>query len=193
MALNKNTDLNPSYRWHNLANSYLELAAIGLSCEKNKKNYKILLPIIFCIKHGIELYLKGLNVESDYHFISTHDQKRLFLEIYNQLDYSTRDNPKNKETLQGFIKIIKKYYINLIGGQQLFESPDEKNMQFRYLQKEKNVYCKLKNLDINQVKKDIQDIVSFGNLLNIHLQLNKNNLNHTVFFDNQIIKGFFCL
>lgn len=179
------TDYNPSYRWHNLANAYLELADIGLSHLKLKKNFKTLLPIIYCIKHGLELYLKGLNVELDYSFLKVHNQKELCNKIYRLLSFSEENISENKKVLSDFISIVWSYHTNLIGGQRIFESTDEMNEKFRYLQKESYGYSKLRHVNIDQVKKDIKNIKIYGSLLNIKVQVNKEQLNGAIYFDSK--------
>lgn len=114
--------INCSYhRWIWFAYSYLALTEIGLEKLKEginnpnnirsikdyfafRKKY-LFIPIIYNLKHALEIILKGLNIQANNEYIQTHDaiinKKALQLIISKFSD---------KEKLKNLDKIVDKYY-----------------------------------------------------------------------------------
>ena len=105
MVKNKQTKLQKWY-WHFVAKSYLALAYIGIEEIKNKTYCKepnflyrvspqvyeaklLLIPIIWNIKHAIEIVLKAGDVTFQGKYLETHDLN----ELKKELD-SLRYTPK---------------------------------------------------------------------------------------------------
>lgn len=132
--------------WMKYCQAYLELARIGL-LELNDANHlpkdafiegsiytdKILLiPIIWCIKHAIELLFKALNIRISEEFILVHDNDLLHTEIKNAfLALGIKSSPFLSELLV----LSNKYYkLNFWDSflKKHCEINDDQNDLFRY-------------------------------------------------------------
>ena len=128
-------------------------------------DYEMLMPVIFNLKHGIELYLKALimqiNLKQEYPI--SHDL--LFL-LSNLIIEIKKVKPKEKDILNILDKKmrlkIEKYYFGLYAFSQYKINPDINNEAERYPE-HKNYNCydveklyeKVGNELLNEIKEDV--------------------------------------
>jgi len=112
------------YNWIFWAKSYLALAYIGIQELKDKKYLEaqeigilvwgtwqvydaqlLLIPIIWNLKHGIELIFKALNVTFVEEYLKNHDIKQLREELETVLEKKDPD-----KYFDEFVNITDKYY-----------------------------------------------------------------------------------
>ncbi|MFA6601817.1 MAG: hypothetical protein WCT02_03070 [Candidatus Paceibacterota bacterium] len=134
------------HRWIWFAYSYLTLVKIGLekmqieiddpSNINNIENYfafrkkYLFIPIIYNLKHSLEIILKGLHIQANNDYIQTHDiminKKALKLIVSRSSD---------KNTLNDLDKIVDKYYkIEFFNGNlnKKIKISDKSNDMFRF-------------------------------------------------------------
>ncbi len=157
-------------RWLNFANSFLDLALVGLLDYKKRKKVKILIPVIFCIKHGLELWLKGLLLQVNGCFDQKHNQVELFNDIENFL---SNCDIKLKQKIVKLKTIVQNYHYNRIGGQMFIFENDHMNINFRYLVMGSQEYKKLASINVKQLESDINEIFLCSTSIDMHLQLSK--------------------
>lgn len=113
---------NSSYhRWKWFSYSYLALVEIGLkklreeinhpSNVKDIKHYFVFckkylfIPIIYNLKHALEIILKGLNIQGNNGYIQTHD-----IMLNNNALQSIINESTDNQNINTLIDIINKYY-----------------------------------------------------------------------------------
>ncbi len=99
-------------------------------------NYHLIFPIIFNVKHGIELYIKTLgNLDRD-EYLPIHDYKKLLNYLID--DVKQPDNKVIFEKLKSEIwTIIKKYYFGTYIPENMEWDADIQNQAERYPHREK--------------------------------------------------------
>ncbi len=129
-------------------------------------DYEMLMPVIFNLKHGIELYLKALimQVNTGQEYPTSHD----LLKLLNQLILEINNNKYNidlKLLDQDLREIIEQYYFGLYAFALYKINPDIKNEAERYPEHINDNCYEIKDLyDINfykllnKIKKDCVDI-----------------------------------
>lgn len=170
------------YEWVSFTRSYLSLARIGLEELKNKhyirkcsfeydfeyNNKHLLIPIIFNIKHSIELIIKSLGVNIDKKYAWGHNLKNLIKDLQSKMPKIKKQN-KIKE----FVKLVFKYYkckfwSNKIVGQS--DIIDRKNDIFRFPDNDANFILDLilfKNISQKETDELLNDIKKLNALLGI--------------------------
>ena len=134
-------------------------------------DYEMLMPVIFNLKHGIELFLKAFlmktNLKQEYP--TSHD---LLILLNFLISNIINNKPKEKKVIEILNKdireIIEKYYYGLYAFSKYKINPDTNNEAERYPEY-RNCNCyKIDNLfDLNynelleMIKKDIQYIQKF--------------------------------
>jgi hypothetical protein len=107
--------------WYKYCQAYLELARIGLLELKDahhlpKDSFRegaiytdkiLLIPVIWCLKHAIELLLKFLDIRISQEFSSVHDSTQLHDEIQNA--FRTL-GIKDSKSLSELLDLSDKYY-----------------------------------------------------------------------------------
>lgn len=131
-------------------------------------DYEMLMPVIFNLKHGVELYLKALimqvNLKQEY--LLSHDL--LFL-LNNLIIEIKKVKPKEKNVLDILDKRIRikieKYYFGLYAFSQYKVNPDINNEAERYPEyqnyncyKIEKLYKIVGNELLNEIKEDIVTI-----------------------------------
>lgn len=145
-----------AYEWAHMPQSYLLSAYLLCSELKNHKkfllgaghpyhgseifknngfpphqNYHIIFPAIFNLKHGIELYIKGLSNKEDMTYIHEHDLLKLFDDLISE-----SKDPTNKVIFTVLKNktwpIIKKYYFGTYIAGNIEANPDLYNQAERY-------------------------------------------------------------
>ncbi len=156
-----------SYRFPKKLNCLNNIQKIDKKCGFTSANpdYEILMPIIFNLKHGIELYLKALimqiNLKQEYP--QSHDL--LFL-LNNLIIEIKKIKPKAEDVLNTLDKKmrpkIEKYYFGLYAFSQYKINPDSNNEAERYPEyRNYNCYKVEKLYEIvsiellNEIRKDI--------------------------------------
>lgn len=107
--------------WYDYSRGYLRLAHLGL-LELKQQKYRnefnqftqsdiyddniILIPIIWCLKHSIELVLKSFNVRIDKEYSLVHDNAQLQDEIKKSF---SNLGIKKPDSLEDLIKLSDKY------------------------------------------------------------------------------------
>lgn len=180
---------NGSVQFLNMANSYLDLADIGLksfiNTKKSLRKPVLLIPIIYSVKHGVELYLKALGVQINMGFWKTHNKETLYNDIERQIEYLVAYKEEMKERFRKFANIVFDYHFNKIGGQQFFDGEEDcQNDFFRFPQNKSQCFINLKDVDIGNLRKDIQSIRKLGEMLDFYIQLNKRKFDTVIFLDN---------
>lgn len=94
-------------------------------------NYELIFPIIFNLKHGIELYLKGLGCIDHHSYRTIHDFHELFDFIIGEASVKNAAHLKKmKDETWGTIK--KYYYGTYIPSNTIESKPDTMNDAERY-------------------------------------------------------------
>ncbi|OIO29018.1 hypothetical protein COX93_00255 [Candidatus Nomurabacteria bacterium CG_4_10_14_0_2_um_filter_30_12] len=114
----------------------------------NNPDYEMLLPVIFNLKHGIELYLKALTMQTDINLV--YSQSHDLIALLNILILKIKDNHISNSMLKildyDIRKIVEKYYFGLYAFAQERVYPDINNEAERYPEyKNPNCY-KIENL-----------------------------------------------
>ncbi|MDD5463926.1 MAG: hypothetical protein PHP62_02165 [Candidatus Moranbacteria bacterium] len=176
--------------YEHFAKTYLLMARISLlaidgSIDKKKLNPDdnwrlesglILIPIIYCIRHSIELFLKSIDIGNTISYLKTHDNKELskvLLSIKAPLaDFKKIKKIINKYTSYCFSKEL----IENVSKKQSIKTFDSMNELFRYPDNDINLAICGKNLHLlksSEVLQDIEDIkLIFGRYSSIR-QLTK--------------------
>ncbi len=150
----------PSYN-----NIFNPIQQIGKKCGFSSSNpdYEILLPIVFNLKHGVELYLKALimNIDKDKEYPHEHNLKKIIDSLNNKL----KGEIELKNELIKLVGIINKYYYGTYAFTKEKNSPDINNEAERYPElRNKDCYeiCNLfSNVNrqlIEMIIKDTQDL-----------------------------------
>ncbi len=166
--------------WAFIAKSYLTLAYIGIQELKSKKYFNdkevsilksgqwqiydaqlLLIPIIWNLKHAIELVLKAHYVTFLNGYFKIHDTKNLKDGLAKTLNIQEQDNKFDE-----FSKIVDKYFHlkffngKLIGSSQIL---DINNDIFRYPEGSKSIFQldlktfqKITREEIEELEKDIK-------------------------------------
>ncbi|MBU1130174.1 hypothetical protein KKE45_02530 [Patescibacteria group bacterium] len=111
------------YEWMIYAKSYLKMAEVGLEelrCKKYVKKgldhmffYKqkwLLIPIIWNLKHALELAVKTLGIGIDKQYLQSHDSGKLAKNLLQTIKKLNIINDLKPKTIQRFAEIIFKYY-----------------------------------------------------------------------------------
>ena len=164
-------ELSCSYRCPKDLGSLNDDQRIDKKCGFTSSNvdYEMLMPIIFNLKHGIELYLKALTmkINPQQKYPESHD----LLDILNNLILEIKEN-KGSSILSTFNKevrgIIEKYYYGLYAFSKDKNNPDKNNEAERYPEhcncncyKANNLYDIDFSILLKGIKKDIQFIQKF--------------------------------
>ena len=189
----KKSDSNKHYDWLMSADMYLASAIILLNelsisypspmkCFGNDQrigqlcgftscnpDYEILMPIIFNLKHGVELFLKALkmvlNIEDDY--LPGHDSIDLLNDLIRELEFQKKDKAIIEVLNKDVRKIIEKYYYGIYAFSENKSKSDKNNEAERYPEY-KNCNCyEISDKDlitpdlISSIKKDIVNLQRF--------------------------------
>lgn len=182
---NKQSKLQ-KWDWQFVAKSYLALAYIGVEEIKNKKYCKepnflyrvspqiydaklLLIPIIWNIKHAIEIVLKAGSVTFQKKYLKTHDLNELKKELSKTLNIKYDDTEFDE-----LAKIVDKYYQLKIFNGKLFNSIkfyDTQNDILRYPEGSKAdveidfyAFGKITEEELDELSKDI-DLINLRLLI----------------------------
>ena len=191
----KNKELNANFSYHRwiwYTYGYLSLARVGIEKleEENKtpgtvtsfENYfsyrkkYLLIPIIYNIKHAIEIILKALKIQVDKKYIKSHDIVDLneaLKRSIKKLGLTVKQTEFNK-----FASIVRKYYKleffnknkKIINTVSVFDS---QNDIFRFPENSANFILdteNLKNISEENTKELLDDIMKLKSLLGIITQ-----------------------
>jgi len=137
---------------------------IDKKCEFTSVNpdYEMLLPAVFNLKHGIELYLKALTmtINENVEYPEGHDILKIAKNLKKELKAESC-----KKLLNETIPVVEKYYYGTYAFTKNKNCPDKKNEAERYPEyKNKSCYeiCNLfiiVNCDlVKSIKKDCQKV-----------------------------------
>lgn len=129
-------------------------------------DYEMIIPIIFNLKHGIELYLKALTmkIRPDSKYSYSHDLIFLLNNLIKEI--KIKDDDILSQTLDKKLRnIIKKYYFGMYIPPNKSTQPDVLNEAERY-PSHRNINCykieKLHDINmfnlLNKTKKDCVDL-----------------------------------
>ena len=176
MANHKNAKAKTWFvSWFRYFEAYLELAYIGLLQLEQKKyppenGFKesniygdqcLLIPIIWCLKHSIELLFKSLNIRIANEFSLVHDNTQLCDELKNAF---SKLKIKDSELLKEFINLSDKYFKLKFWHSFVISSGDvydDMNDIFRYPESRVNFSLAIKDLhkvtkeNLSELKADI--------------------------------------
>jgi len=153
MATPQQSDPNKDYHWLVTPDAYLATALIlcqkipywglsenitgggdvfsGLNFRSHHPNYEFIFPIVFNLKHGVELYLKALGCVNHGTYLRMHDLKELFDFVIDQAD--SRVKPILQKLKDEIWDTIKKYYFGTyIPKITTEDKPDVRNDAERY-------------------------------------------------------------
>lgn len=175
------------WNWFFIAKSYLALAYIGIKEIKEKKYCKkpnflwrisgqiydgklLLVPVLWNLKHGIEIILKSLNISINSEYMSGHDLPKL--EKY--LQASLKKLGINEITyINELSELINKYYRcefwnkKLVGIQNI---EDSKNDFLRYPERFSGLALNFKKFKTVS-ETDVDELLSDIELLNLRLTI----------------------
>jgi HEPN domain-containing protein len=203
------------YDWLEFAQSFLLLAKLAcqeLEDAREKKHSKItrfdppemnfsyqhtdlFVPIVFNVKHGLEVFVKTLKIISTKNYKEGHDLKDLFSNLKDSLPKKIKpikDQRGNKVTqedidnissnLDDIEKLVLKYYhcefIN--SGQKVVNIYDKMNDVFRYPDNKAETKINFDLVDENLIKDihgDIDNIYRFFNDFGYLLEIYQANCN----------------
>ncbi|MCK5466628.1 hypothetical protein KAI56_04015 [Candidatus Parcubacteria bacterium] len=172
----------PKVNWQFVAESYLALAYSGIEklkkyihlteLEKEEWNKKesgwhrayeaqlLLIPIVWNIKHALELTLKAHHVNFQGMYLEIHDLNDLKEELVNIFKIGKNNQDKKFDE---FVKLVDKYYKMKMFDCELLSVSDFTNDFLRYPEGSKtavqlNLYAfgKITEKEINQLIKDIK-------------------------------------
>lgn len=111
------------YEWGMYFGSYLKIAEVGLEELRSKKYVKagfdrmffydqklLLIPIIWNLKHSIEIAVKALGINIDKQYLQSHDLDKLIADLLQTIKRLNIKNDLSQKTIQRFAEIIYKYY-----------------------------------------------------------------------------------
>lgn len=176
--------------WQNLGHAYIDAVIILLDeieriiskdPSKNGQDKKIRLffPVIYNLKHAIELYVKSFEVMVFGEYTTDHCPSEILQKVLEYIQSNC--NPKSKinlmnlQKLRKLQKIVIDFRDNIIGGVKIFNKPDHKNMFFRYIidfdiEFEKN--REILKIDEGRLRKELieikRSILVINTLLSIH-------------------------
>lgn len=123
----------------------------------------MLLPVVFNLKHGIELYLKAMimRMNKNQEYPQSHD----LIELLNVLTCLLQDQNFDSsviETLDGDVRnIVEKYYYGLYAFSKYRNRPDKNNEAERYPERKQQSCYEINNLEkvvtndlLNGIKQD---------------------------------------
>jgi len=171
------------YEWAWYAKSYLSLARIGIN-ELEAQNYvrkrsfeysfsyeykHLLIPIIYNLKHSIEIIVKALNIGINKKFTPLHDSVYLNEVLQKSIKKEGMGIQENK--LDELGQIIEKYYKLEFWGRKLIATAsilDSQNDIFRFPDNSANFILDLKTFkDVSrkETQELLDDIKKLNNLL----------------------------
>jgi len=112
-------------------------------------DYEMLLPLIFNLKHGIELYLKALimQINPRLEYPEGHDLIDLLNCLISGVEEKKQDSPKLELLDTNLRKIIEKYYFGLYAFSKVKVKPDKNNEAERYPEHRNGSCYKIDKLD----------------------------------------------
>lgn len=173
--------------WFFIAKSYLALAYIGIKEIKERKYCKqpnvlwrisrqvydgklLLVPILWNLKHGIEIILKSLNISISGEYMWGHNSA----ELKECLQASLKKLRINNNTyIDELSKLVSKYYLcefwnrKLVGNQNI---KDSDNDFFRYAEGLNGSVLNLRKFQTVS-EKEIDELLSDIELLNLRLNI----------------------
>jgi hypothetical protein len=125
--------------WLNLSIAYIRAAEaiskkIVNSEGKDKdqwENQVVILPLLFLLRHALELSLKSFFISYDVPFEKTHDLEFLATEAEQYINLAT---VSNIEKWSKITKIVKEFSETTYGGQRLFTNNDTESFALKYVQ-----------------------------------------------------------
>jgi len=133
-------------------------------------SYEIIAPIIYNLRHGIELWLKALKIVHSDEYSYDHDLKNLLGDLISTDSVS----PETADSIRSLWPIIADYYsLNFIRG--FTAITDKDNIIFRFPNSDsKKRLNKIESVDINLVRKLADDPLKINSLFRkIYLEIGK--------------------
>lgn len=178
---------SPKDDWKFIAKSYLAMAQVGAHelleqkylTEKKGTLYSVsnsaygakllLVPILWCIKHAIEVMLKAHDVTFSSSFFKTHDLSVLKDILVKALKINSKD-----EHFGDIVRVVDKYYKMSVFNGKLLEGQaiyDIDNDFLRYPEGS-NVVFKLNLHNLQRItKEEIQELTKDINLINLRINI----------------------
>ena len=199
-SLKKETTRLSKYDWMMYARSYLKMAQIGIEELKNQKYIDpgldriffyeeklILIPVIWNLKHAIELIIKTLGITIDKQYFTEHNLDILKVDLEKSLKELGIEKPKKIEDLA---IIIDKYYKCEFWNKKLIKTGnvfDVKNDIFRYPESKtsfkSNILQILKDIPFNdearysreteELSDDIKELKSLLGIISAQIERSK--------------------
>ncbi len=181
----KQTNVNFITAEH-FAKTYLEAAAILLKQHRQDSEKPgndlsptfglLLIPILYCIRHSIELFLKRLDIGASRSYLLTHDIDKLRQQLESAGFFSSSSSSHSDGT---FLKVIKKYETYdfdpalVLGAEvdsdnEIFRFPEDKKGKMRIIGQN------LPLTDLGVIDQDIRKLRQYFTQYSIHSQLEKN-------------------
>lgn len=184
------------YEWIWYAKSYLSLARIGIE-ELKRQNYirkisfefrfsyenkHLLIPIIYNLKHAIEIIVKSLKIQIDKKIIKSHN----IFNLYNALQESIKKiglKIEKPDKLKELAQIIEKYYKLEFWNRKLIIDAsvlDSQNDIFRFPDNSANFILNLEDLkkisqkEMGELLDDIKKIDSLLGIIREKIKKAKN-------------------
>jgi hypothetical protein len=159
---------------HNKATRFDSLGAYPYEHEE------LFVPIIFNVKHGLELFVKTLKIISTKNYKIGHDVKVLFKDLKSSFPeniQTIKDSRGNEITQEDIDKIplsldelekliLKYYHCEFISDQKVVNIYDRENDVFRYPENKAEVKINLDLVDENGIKEIHGDIDKIYRLFN---------------------------
>lgn len=152
---------------------------IGKYCGFNSSNpdYELLMPIVFNLKHSIELYLKALSMifESSNQYVPNHDLENQLNDLISVLNSKGVDGGLLKLLDEDIRQVINKYYYGTYAFNNTNINPDLKNEAERYPEVANKGCYKIQDLysivDRNLIVKIKEDAIYLRNTLRDEIYL----------------------
>jgi len=147
--------------WINFAHSYIHAAhaiseKIKLPTETDKQkwvNQVMVIPLLFLLRHVLELALKSVLISYEKDFESEHNLKKLLKEARACLDLTADANTRKWNEIES---IVKEFVETKYGGTRMFKEDDINSTSLRYLQVEdEKAYSKLKDINHEDLIKKV--------------------------------------
>ncbi|GEM_PF-2659238 len=174
--------------FEHFAKTYLLMAKIALSYTgEGKDNIStddkfrlnsglIFIPVIFCIRHSVEVFLKSVAIRVDDKYYKTHDLKELE-KILSRIKIPAEDVRKG-------IKIVDKYthykfpkkIVQFLSEENNIKFYDKRNEVFRFPENDIRLEImgeNLKNLKASDFQEDIENINSIFSKYSFWSQIEK--------------------
>lgn len=182
------------WNWFFIAKSYLALAYIGIKEIKEKKYCKepnvlwrvslqiydgklLLVPVLWNLKHGIEIILKSLNISINSEYIQEHNLSKLV----ESLQISLKNLGINNNTyIDELCKLVSKYYGCEFWTKKLVDAQDiedSKNDCFRYPERFMGSVLNLSGFqtvserEVDELLSDIEILNQRLNIIDAQIQL----------------------